>query len=294
MAAIVTKIGATGFGRPTVRGDRRSGRVARVTAKRPKDDEPELDPEALASEDVEVVAKKQARPDSGTYLSMYFRDMAALDVLRPEEEFTSAREIESLEIMLWEAVLSHAPAVEPILDAVEEPILALPIEVKNLRRAAAHPDPKAYREARRARRAQAARRGHRSPVHRRRARARSIASRSASACAARSVGSLGRDRARHRVAAPRRQCEPRRGRRAQRLREGEPAPGRHHRAPVQPRPDGARRPDPGGQPRPDQGGRALRLPLAASGSRPTRAGGSATRSAARSPTRAARSGCRCT
>jgi len=135
MAAIVTKIGATGFGRPNVRGDRRSGRVARVTAKRPKDDEPELDPEALASEDVEVVAQKKARPDNGTYLSMYFRDMAALDVLRPEEEFTSAREIESLEIMLWEAVLSHAPAVEPILGAVEE-ILQLPIEVKNLRRAA--------------------------------------------------------------------------------------------------------------------------------------------------------------
>ena len=144
MAAIVTKIGATGFGRPTVRGDRRSGRVARVTAKRPKDDEPEVDPEALASEEVEVVTEKKARPDNGTYLSMYFRDMAALDVLRPEEEFTSAREIEALEIMLWEAVFSHAPAVEPIVSAVEE-ILQLPIEIKNLRRAAAaRPDPKSY------------------------------------------------------------------------------------------------------------------------------------------------------
>jgi hypothetical protein len=32
---------------------------------------------------------------------MYFRDMQTLHVLRPEEEFTSAREIEVLEIMVW-------------------------------------------------------------------------------------------------------------------------------------------------------------------------------------------------
>ena len=46
----------------------------------------------------------------------------------------------------------------------------------------------------------------------------------------------------------------------ERVREGEPAPRRVDRAPVQPRPHAARRPDPGGQHRPDEGGRALRLP----------------------------------
>ena len=134
------------------RSDRKN-RVARVSAKRPKksdkvdkrEDGEELDPEALAGDDtetvevepVEVEAKASARPDNGTYLSMYFRDMALLDVLRPEEEFTSAREIEALEIMLWEAVLSHAPAVERICDAIATvPDYQAPAEVKTLRRIA--------------------------------------------------------------------------------------------------------------------------------------------------------------
>ena len=150
MAAIVTKIGATGFGRPSMR----AGRVARVTAKAPKrskaepapdaEADAELEVEALASDGEEVVVvEKKARPDSGTYLSMYFRDMAALDVLRPEEEFTSAREIESLEIMLWEAVLAHAPAIDHICATLEE-LTALPGEAKTLRKAAERPEPKTF------------------------------------------------------------------------------------------------------------------------------------------------------
>ena len=127
---------------------------------------------------------------------MYFRDMAVLDVLRPEEEFTAAREIEALEIMLWEAVLAHAPAIEHILAAVEVPDYRDADRGEGAaqgRRAVA--DAKAFGTRGRARRAQAARRRRRSPVHRCGARARSIGSRSASACAATSVGSLGRDRA---------------------------------------------------------------------------------------------------
>ncbi len=148
MAAIVTKVGATGFGRP------QKERIARVGAKKAarmpkkatatKEEEPELDAEALAGDDegdvVEgAVEAKKARPDGGTYLSMYFKDMAALDVLRPEEEFTAAREIEALEIMLWEAVLAYAPAVEHVMAAVEL-LIALPIEAKHLRTAAEKSD----------------------------------------------------------------------------------------------------------------------------------------------------------
>jgi RNA polymerase primary sigma factor len=161
MAAIVTKVGATGFGRP------QKERIARVGAKKaarmPKkatsaksdDAEPELDAEALAGDDgegegeaiegieKEGVEKKKARPDGGTYLSMYFKDMAALDVLRPEEEFTAAREIEALEIMLWEAVLAHAPGVEHVMGAIEL-LVPLPIEAKNLRSASEKPNVKEW------------------------------------------------------------------------------------------------------------------------------------------------------
>jgi RNA polymerase primary sigma factor len=119
----------------------RKNRVARVTAKRPKHTE---DRDAELEGDEEVV-EKPSRPDSGTYLSMYFRDMAELDVLKPEEEFTSAREIEALEIVLWEAVLSHAPAIERILDAIATvPDFTMPVEAKNLRRTAGDRDTKAF------------------------------------------------------------------------------------------------------------------------------------------------------
>jgi len=107
----------------------RKSRVQRTLAKRPKDE-----PEEIV--DGEVVEKKPARPDSSTYLSMYFRDMAELDVLRPEEEFTSAKEIESLEIMLWEAVLAYQPTLGRILDAVASvPDFEVPAEARALRRA---------------------------------------------------------------------------------------------------------------------------------------------------------------
>jgi RNA polymerase primary sigma factor len=146
MAAIVTKFGQQGFGRATKNQTDRRGRVARVSAKaagrakkKAEEGDEEIDAEAVAvagDDETGEVAEKPARGDGGTYLSMYFRDMAVLDVLRPEEEFTSAREIESLEIMLWEAVLSYAPAVEHILASVEMAMQTLPTEAKTLRKAA--------------------------------------------------------------------------------------------------------------------------------------------------------------
>jgi RNA polymerase primary sigma factor len=112
----------------------RKSRVQRITAKRPKG-ESDDNTEMLDGEEVVVEKKKAARPDSSTYLSMYFKDMAVLDVLRPEEEFTSAREIETLEIMLWEAVLSYQPALERILAAVATvPDFEVPNDARALRR----------------------------------------------------------------------------------------------------------------------------------------------------------------
>jgi RNA polymerase primary sigma factor len=108
----------------------RKSRVQRIAAKRPRNE-----PNAILDGEDVVEKKKAARPDSSTYLSMYFKDMAELDVLRPEEEFTSAREIETLEIMLWEAVLSYQPAIERILAAIATvPDFEVPAEARALRR----------------------------------------------------------------------------------------------------------------------------------------------------------------
>ncbi|HSS00892.1 MAG TPA: sigma-70 family RNA polymerase sigma factor [Kofleriaceae bacterium] len=125
-----------------------SAKAAQRSSRRTSDDT-ERDPEADLDEDSEVEdtaadsateaatdgateTVERKRPDNATYLSMYFRDMAALDVLEPEQEFTSAREIEALEIVLWEAVLAHAPAIEHVLAAIE-PLAPLPSEARTLR-----------------------------------------------------------------------------------------------------------------------------------------------------------------
>ncbi|HEY4180616.1 MAG TPA: sigma-70 family RNA polymerase sigma factor [Kofleriaceae bacterium] len=154
MAALVAKV--SGF---SASPQNRQARVARVAAKsvkrakaekaeKPADDEPELEADAFVEEGEEPAEKveKAKRPDNGTYLSMYFRDMAALDVLRPEEEFTSAREIEALEIMLWEAVLSHAPALEDIFGAIEV-LTPIPTEARALLNANAKTYPKLVAKA---------------------------------------------------------------------------------------------------------------------------------------------------
>jgi RNA polymerase primary sigma factor len=141
MAAIVSKLQVVN------QQTTRKSRVARVTAKRPKHTKDEDAEVELDGDEAEVV-EKPARPDNGTYLSMYFRDMAQLDVLRPEEEFTSARELEALEIMLWEVVLSHPPGIERIIDAVATvPDFTMPVEVKSLRKLASERDGKAFTRA---------------------------------------------------------------------------------------------------------------------------------------------------
>jgi RNA polymerase primary sigma factor len=144
MAVTVSKTSALA---PGTQPSRQKSRVARVAAKRPKKERERTNDDDDA-EDTEEVAEKPSRPDGGTYLSMYFRDMAVLDVLRPEEEFTAARELEVLEIALWEEVLSHSPALERILDAIREvPDYQEPPEAKALRRVATQRDGKAYTRA---------------------------------------------------------------------------------------------------------------------------------------------------
>ncbi|HTJ40843.1 MAG TPA: sigma-70 family RNA polymerase sigma factor [Kofleriaceae bacterium] len=97
----------------------------------------ELDPSVFASEPSESddapAANVRPKKDNGTYLSMYFRDMATLDVLRPEEEFTAAKEIEALEMLLWETALNFTPALEYVLDVVDAELPGVS-EVRTLRK----------------------------------------------------------------------------------------------------------------------------------------------------------------
>lgn len=78
--------------------------------------------------------------DDASFLAMYFREMAALEVLKPEEEFDHARNLEALEIEIWKAVLSYPSAVEYVLAIVESKLEEAPQstlkEMRRLRRLA--------------------------------------------------------------------------------------------------------------------------------------------------------------
>jgi RNA polymerase primary sigma factor len=71
-----------------------------------------------SDEDEEPVERREAEEPSN-FLAMYFKDMARLAVLRPQEEFESARKLESLEVALWVRVLSYAPVTEHALKVCE-------------------------------------------------------------------------------------------------------------------------------------------------------------------------------
>ncbi len=68
----------------------------------------------------EVAPRKVAKDEEAqSFLAMYFKNMAELDVLRPEQEFESAREIESLEVELWTMLLSYLPGATHVASVVE-------------------------------------------------------------------------------------------------------------------------------------------------------------------------------
>jgi RNA polymerase primary sigma factor len=122
---------------------RKARRAERLVAHRKvstKGEAPDLDPDAYADEEAPKKGKtsadraKKSKTDGSGYLSLYFRDMQALHVLRPEEEFTAAREIEALEVMLWESILAHAGGHDLVFEALEEQ-QAHPPTLKTLKKA---------------------------------------------------------------------------------------------------------------------------------------------------------------
>jgi RNA polymerase primary sigma factor len=114
MTATASKLSVSPQGRARAKG---AGRAARVSAKASTRPSTRLRagnrPGMVMPRQKKAIRKK----DPGTYLSMYFRDMATLDVLRPEEEFVAAREIEDLELALWRQLLGFAPALESVVSA---------------------------------------------------------------------------------------------------------------------------------------------------------------------------------
>ncbi|MEZ4404551.1 MAG: sigma-70 family RNA polymerase sigma factor [Kofleriaceae bacterium] len=77
---------------------------------------------------------RSSTSDGSGYLTLYFRDMTALHVLRPEEEFATAKDIEAKELALWSTVLGFAPLLPLVLDAL--PAEAAGADLKVLRKPA--------------------------------------------------------------------------------------------------------------------------------------------------------------
>jgi RNA polymerase primary sigma factor len=88
--------------------------------------EPELEPPVQAS--------PSDPPEN--FLALYFREMAPLPVLQPEQEFAAARQIESQELKLWQHLLENAPLVELFCAVVERGLEEEVAELPGLRRVA--------------------------------------------------------------------------------------------------------------------------------------------------------------
>ena len=52
-------------------------------------------------------------------LAQYFKDVATLPVLKSEEEFEIAKNIERLEVSLWADILGHPSLIPPLLSYLE-------------------------------------------------------------------------------------------------------------------------------------------------------------------------------
>jgi RNA polymerase primary sigma factor len=103
---------------------------------RERAEEEEEEQEAATTARAADGKKRRADEEPASFLAMYFRDMAELDVLRPEQEFETARNIEQLELDLWRTVLGFAPGTAWVLDVVEREV-GKPLNEAKLLRASA-------------------------------------------------------------------------------------------------------------------------------------------------------------
>ena len=83
------------------------------------DDEDVAEDGAVA---VAATRKRRGDDEPASFLGMYFRDMAELDVLRPEQEFETARQIEEMETDIWKTILGFAPGAAWMSDTIERAV----------------------------------------------------------------------------------------------------------------------------------------------------------------------------
>ncbi len=91
-----------------------------VKAEEDEDDEDDEETVAIEPSMVEAAEPKASRDEPSNFLSMYFREMARLSVLRPQEEFESAKQLESLEIAMWVQLLAFPSMAEHVLKVCEQ------------------------------------------------------------------------------------------------------------------------------------------------------------------------------
>lgn len=113
------------------------------------DDEPEADVEETESEDAPSAGRRSRVDDEPvSFLGMYFRDMAELDVLRPEQEFETARQIETKEVDLWKTILGFAPGAAWMAETIDRAVGQPLVELKTFRAIADRSRKKASIQAR--------------------------------------------------------------------------------------------------------------------------------------------------
>ena len=79
------------------------------------------------------VRAPKGEPDSGNFLSVYFREMSDLDVMSAEQELEAATRIFNLRKEYWLAILSYPPFVDGIVEVLEVKIDAEEAPNKELR-----------------------------------------------------------------------------------------------------------------------------------------------------------------
>lgn len=94
------------------------------------------EPETNSTSSSTTTAKAKADEPSENFLARYFKEMAELSVLKPEEEFEAARRIESLELTLWTHILSYTQLVDRVCGIVEENLEDEVKQLASLRRSA--------------------------------------------------------------------------------------------------------------------------------------------------------------
>jgi RNA polymerase primary sigma factor len=94
----------------------------------------EVEVETSSSQADQDASSRNPASDQATFLNRYFREMTALQILKPEEEFVAAREIEARELAVWTELFSYTPALRHALPALTAVMADVPVELRDVER----------------------------------------------------------------------------------------------------------------------------------------------------------------